>query len=181
MARPIKWSRDVHPIRERAAHSRTETWSRKDIERLFGIGRASAQNLMKAIGEVQTVAGAHFVDRASLLGFLDHLLNAESVDEALRDRQLEAEPPPRPKTLRVSLPGDLRSIMLPDLPPNVRLEPGRVEILADTAVGMVETLVILAMVMQNDLDRWRNVIEPPAQPPAIEDKELRRLFEGLRR
>ena len=50
------------PIRERAAHSRTETWSRKDIERLFGISRASAQNLMKAIGEVQAVGGTHFVD-----------------------------------------------------------------------------------------------------------------------
>ena len=28
MARPVKWSRDLHPIRERAARSRTETWSR---------------------------------------------------------------------------------------------------------------------------------------------------------
>ncbi len=104
------------------------------------------------VPKLRTVGGAHFVDRASLLGFVDHLLKAESVDEALRDRQLEAEPPPRPKTLRVILPGDLRSIMLPDLPRNVRLGLGRVEIQADTAVGMVEALVTLAMAMQNDFD-----------------------------
>jgi hypothetical protein len=50
MPRPVKWSRDLHLLRERAAHSRTETWSRQDLERLFNIGRASTQSLMKAIG-----------------------------------------------------------------------------------------------------------------------------------
>ena len=39
MGRPVKWSRELHSIRERAAHARTETWSRVDIEELFGIGR----------------------------------------------------------------------------------------------------------------------------------------------
>ena len=65
MARPVKWSRDLYPIRERATHARTETWSRKDIEELFGVGRATAQILMKAIGEIQPVGGAHFVERLS--------------------------------------------------------------------------------------------------------------------
>ena len=71
-----------------------KTWSRQDIERLFGISRASAQNLMKAIGEVQAVGGTHFVDRASLLGFLDQMVTAESVDEELRSRHERAEPVP---------------------------------------------------------------------------------------
>jgi hypothetical protein len=43
MGRPVKWSRDLHSIRERAAHARTETWGRVDIEGLFGVGRATAQ------------------------------------------------------------------------------------------------------------------------------------------
>ena len=67
MARPVKWSRDLHPIREKAVRSKTETWSRRDIEHLFGVGRASAQSLTKAIGEVQAVGGAHFVERLRLL------------------------------------------------------------------------------------------------------------------
>ena len=140
MARPVKWARDLHPLRERAARSRIETWSREDIEHLFGVGRATAQSLMKAIGEVQSVAGAHFVDRASLLAFLDAMIDAHAVDEAMRARLDEAGSVPRPKALRVSLPADLRHAMLPDLPPNITLKPGRLEIRAETAEGMLESL-----------------------------------------
>ena len=104
MSRPIKWSRDLHLIRERAGQARTETWGRKDLEDLFGVGRATAQMLMKAIAEIQPVGGAHFVERPSLLSFLDAIIAAPLVVEGLRSRMLEAEPPPRPKPLRVSLP-----------------------------------------------------------------------------
>ena len=61
MGRPVKWSRDLHSIRERAAHARTETWGRVDIEGIFGVGRATAQTLMKAIGEVQPGFGLGYV------------------------------------------------------------------------------------------------------------------------
>lgn len=155
MARPVKWARDLHLLRERAARSRVETWSRQDVERLFGVGRATAQTLMKAIGEVQSVAGAHFVDRPSLLSFLDGMIKAPSVDGAMRARLAEAEPVPRPKALRVSLPPDLRNAMLPDLPPNITLEPGRLEIRAGSAEALLESLVTLAIVMTNDLERFR--------------------------
>ena len=159
VARPVKWSRDLHPIREKAARSRTETWSRVDLEHLFGVGRATAQMLMKAIGDLQLVGGAHFVERTSLLRFLDAMIAAPSVDEALRARMLEAEPAPRSKTLRVSLPNDLRNARLPDLPANITLAPGRLEIVAPSAVAMLESLVALAMVMQNDLERFREVVD----------------------
>ena len=108
MARPVKWSRDLHPIRERARNARSETWGRKDIEDLFGVGRATAQILMKAIGEIQPVGASHFVERPSLLSFLDAMIAAPSVEEGLRARVLKAEPPPRSMALRVSLPGVLR-------------------------------------------------------------------------
>ena len=162
MARPVKWSRDLHLIREKAARSRTETWSRVDLEHLFSVGRATAQMLMKAVGDLQFVGGAHFVERTSLLRFLDAMIAAPSVNEALRTRMLEAEPAPRPKALRVSLPNDLRNARLPDLPANITLASGRLEIIAPSAVEMLESLVALAMVMTNDLDRFREVVEPEA-------------------
>ena len=180
MAGPVKWSRDLHPIRERAARSRTETWSRTDIEKLFGIGRASAQTLMKAIGQVQAVGGAHFVDRPALLAFVDEMIQAPSVDEALRSRILEAEPPPRPRTLRVSLPADLRRGMLPDLPSNVSLSPGKILITAPTAIKMLEALCTLALVMQNDLDRFAELIEPAAVPPEVGVDELEEMLHRMR-
>ena len=179
MPRPVKWSRDLHHLREKAAGSRTETWSRQDIERLFGISRPSAQNLMKAVGAVQTVGAAHFVDRSSLLGFLDEMIAADSVEAALQKRLLEADPPPRPAALRVSLPDDLRHAMLPDLPGNVTLTPGRIEITANSATAMVESLFALAMIMQNDLDRWSDLIDPP-KPVEVGDDELRTFLSGMR-
>ncbi len=180
MARPVKWSRDLHPIRQRAARSRTETWSRTDIEDLFGIGRATAQSLMKAIGQVHTVGGAHFVERPALLTFLDEMIAAPSIDEALRSRVQEAPPPPKQKTLRVSLPEDLRRATLPDLPGNVSLSSGRIEITAPTAVAMLESLLALAMVMQNDLDRFQAVIEPASTNPEVSDDELKEMLSRLR-
>ena len=181
MPRPVKWSRDAHLIRERAAHSRVETWSRQDIEHLFGIGRASAQTLMKGVGEIQAVGGAHFVERASLLAFLDAVIAAPSVEEGLRTRMLEAEPAPRPKPLRITLPSDLRSAMLPELPPNITLEAGRIELQAPTAEAMLESLMALAMVLQNDFDRIRDILEPPSNRPRfVDDAELQSLLVGLR-
>lgn len=157
-----------------------ETWSRQDLERLFGVGRATAQTLMKAIGEVQSVAGAHFVDRPSLLGFLDAMIQAPSVDEAMRARLAAAEPVPRLKALRVSLPADLRNAMLPDLPANITLEPGRLEIRAESAETMLESLVALAMVMTNDLERFRTRFEPSSLQ-SVRDEDLCSTLATLRR
>ncbi len=179
MARPVKWSRELPAIRERAARSRTETWGRRDIEHLFGVGRASAQSLMKAIGERQPIAGAHFVNRTALLAFLDRMAEAPMMEEELRTRMNEAEPAPRPKPLRVALPAGLRSAMLPDLPANVRLSPGRLEIAAATAEGLLESLAALASVMQND-DRWQELIEPPATPPTASEDEIEAFLADLR-
>src|ERR1700739_1800515 len=112
MPRPVKWSRDLHAIQERALRSKTETWSRLDIEDLFNVGRVSAQTLMKAIGEIQSVGGAHFVERSALLTFLGKMVEAQSVNSALRDSLIDAPPLPRPKRMRVPIPEDLRNAMI---------------------------------------------------------------------
>jgi hypothetical protein len=125
MGRPQKWAQDLHYIRERVSKSRIETWSRQDIGHLFNVGRATAQTLMKAVGEVQTVASALFVERQPLLSFLEEMIAAPVVEHALRTRLLTAEPPPRPKPLQVSLPPDLRNAMLPDLPPSIAASPAK--------------------------------------------------------
>ncbi len=180
MGRPVKWSRDLHSIRERAARDRTETWGRKDIERLFGVSRATAQSLMKAVGEVQPVGGAHFVERTSLLTFLNEMIVAPELDSALRERLAEAAPPPRHTPLRVSLPYDLRAATVRDLPESIRLSAGRLEITGNSAEGVLEGLLLLAQVMQNDLPAVQNLLDPPPSPPSVEDDDLRMLFHNLR-
>ena len=179
MAKRIQWAYRIAELRASTARSQVETYARRDIEHLFSLGRVQAQQIMRAVGGRQAVAGAHFVERPALLAFLDEMAEAPSVAEGLRARLAEAEPAPRRKPLRVRLPAELRTAMLPDLPENVRLAPGRLEIDAPTAEAMVEALMRLALVMQND-DRWCDLIEPPAPPPPVEEEELQGWLAGLR-
>lgn len=67
--------------------------------------------------------------------------------------------------------------MLPDLPANISLSAGKLEIVASTAVAMLESLMTLAMVMRNDPDRFRDIIERPPSRPDVNDEELRELFD----
>ncbi len=179
MGRPVAWLRELPRLRSELERSRVETWARHDVERLFSIGRVQAQALMKAVGGVQAVAGAHFVERPALLGFLDELLAAPVPAEVFQARLQAPEPAPRRRPLRIALPADLRTAMLPELPPNIRFAPGRIEITAPTAERMAASLLALAMVMQND-DRWRDLIEPPATPPPVTGDELDDWFQHLR-
>jgi hypothetical protein len=181
MPRPVKWSRDLHPIRERARSAKTETWSRQDIEQLFGISRPSAQNLMKAIGEIQSVGAAHFIDRTSLLGFLDEMIASPSVEDALRLRAQAAPPVTRPRPLSQSLPDDLRRIVLADIPPNISLSQGEVRVTGRDAEEIVNALFILAQVLQNDLSSVRHVLDPPPETRTDVEDELKALFQELRR
>ncbi len=179
MGRPVAWLRELPRLRAEVERSRTETWARRDVERLFSLGRVQAQALMKAVGGLQAVAGAHFVERPALLGFLDELLAAPVPADAFQARLQAPEPAPRPRPLRISLPPALRTAMLPELPPNVRLAPGRIEITAPTAEQMAASLLALALVMQND-DRWQDLIEPAPSPPPVEDEELGNWLQDLR-
>jgi hypothetical protein len=164
MGRPVKWSRDLHPIRERLSRIRQELLSRQEIEALFQVGRVSAQSLMRAIGEVQSIGAAHFVERTAVLAFLDEMLAAQSVADGLRAKVRAAEPPPRPRPVRVHLPPELRAVLVRDLPEAIQLAPGRLSITADTAEGMLERLALLAQALGNDLDTFRRVVEPPLLP-----------------
>ena len=180
MPRPVKWSRDLYPVRERAAHSRTETWSRRDIEHLFGVGRVAAQSLMKAIGDIASVGAAHFVDRTSLLRFLDEMIAAPSVEQGLKERMLDAEPLPKSRPLRVSLPASLKSSMMVDLPSNIEITAGQILITASSAVAALQSLCTLALIMQNDFGRFQNAIEPAPAPPQVEQADWERFFTRVR-
>ena len=180
MPRPLKWSRDLHAIRDRADRSRTETWSRRDIQDLFSIGASSGQSLMRVIGEIQVVGGTYFIDRSSLLSFLDEMVQADSVEEAVRQRSESAAPIPRPAPLRASLPSELRRITLDDLPANVEVREGEVRITGADAEQVVKGLLLLAQVLQSDLDSVRQRLDPPPEPLEV-DAGLKQMLLSLRR
>ena len=86
MARPVKWITRLHEIQQQVLNSKIETWDRQAIENLFDVRRVTAQSLMRAIGELSNVAGAHLTSRASLLDFVDYVLAADDMDLVVRTR-----------------------------------------------------------------------------------------------
>jgi hypothetical protein len=180
LARTLSWRHRLPEIKQRVQNSVTETWARKDIESVFEIKRAAAQLLMKAIGEIQNIGGTHLVDRASLLRFLESLEQADNPETARRERILLSEPVPHPRHLKLTLPEDLRSIMVRDLPQEIALTEGRLEITGRDATEVLERLLLLSRALQNDLDTVLDALNPPPAPPPVEDDELREMFARLR-
>lgn len=179
MARPLKWRAHIYQIAASVRNAKTETWDRKDIQHVFNVGRVSSQTLMKAIGDIDDIGGKHVVSRTSLLAYLSSLIEADDLGQVHRTRVVEAEPVPRPRYLK-AIPEDMRSIMVRDLPPEITLEPGRIEIRGSDAVSLMERLCLLAQAMENDLDSATFKLNPP--PPNHEqlDDDLRQMFAELR-
>ena len=181
MSRTISWRDRAPEIRQRVKNSVIETWTRVDLETAFEVKRASAQQLMKAIGDVQSVGGTHFVDRTSLLSFLDEIVAADDPEAARREKLLLAEPVPRPRHIKHTLPEGLRSVMIRDLPMEISLSPGRLEISGKDAEEIFGRLLLLAQAVQNDMDTAAQMLNPPPVERPVEDDDLRELFADLRR
>jgi hypothetical protein len=181
MARTISWRDRVPELCQQVTNSVIETWTRKDLERVFDLKRASAQLLMKAIGDVQSIGGTHMVSRNAILSFLETLYTSNDPESARRELILLAEPVPKPRLLKTTVPEDLRSVMAKDLPPQIMLSPGRLEICGVDGAEILKRLVLLAQAMQNDLRTITEMLDPPPAPVQVEDDELKALFDDLRR
>jgi len=125
------------------------------------------------------VGGTHLIDREVLLEFLDQTIAADDVSGAVRLRREEAAPPPQPKRMKFSLPGELKSVMAADLPENIELMPGRLSINGRGSEEIIEALFLLAQALQNDLGTIQGLLDPLPERPQVADSELRRLFAGL--
>jgi hypothetical protein len=184
--KPISWSYRLHEIRDRANGSKRELWSRQDIEELFEVKRVAAQRLMQTIGDLQTIGGKHFVERASLLEFLDQSVKTDNLSAMVQEARLEAGPPPKPQSLPAILPAELRSVMSPDLERN-GIEIGRdgdqayVKITGKDSIEIFERSLIYAQACKNDLGRIQDALDPVPAPPPIEDEELRSFLHRFQR
>jgi hypothetical protein len=180
MARTLSWRDRLPEIRSRVQNSVIESWTRRDFESVFEVKRAAAQLLMKAVGGIANLGGTYVIDRPSLLAFLENLEKADDLEAARREKLLLAETVPRPRHLKQTLPEDLRSVMVRDLPAEITLEPGRLEITGANAEKIIEMLCLLAQAFENDLETVAQLLDPPRSQPVPVDDELRTLFADLR-
>ena len=185
MARPVKWITRLHEIRQRVLNSKIETWDRQAIENLFDVRRVTAQSLMRAIGELSNVAGAHLTSRSSLLDFVDYVLAADDMDLAVRTRiDTAAAAPSQKKGLRLPIPDEFRAVRLADLPKDIKIAPGLLTIEGEDAFEILTQLAVLARALDNDLDSfvmaWNRAPLPCSDSPTDMDGMLAEL-EGKER
>jgi hypothetical protein len=181
LARQVKWRHHVHSIASTVQNSKIEAWTRVDLERVFCVSRASAQTIMRAVGEVQDIGGGkHIVDRTSLLSYLEAMIGADDLRSAHKARLEVSEPVPKVRAITKKIPDDLKTIMVKDLPAEITLEPGRIEIRGENSEVLVERLWSLAMALQNDLNTAAQMLDQPRQEFQPVDDELRSMFQDLR-
>jgi hypothetical protein len=181
MAKSISWASRAPGIWNRIQASSRQSWRRGDIKRLFEVKRATAQTLIKLIGEVHLVGGTHVLDRSSLLGFLEEVLAAPTVAEGVARRWLAAEP------LRAAA---ASASCTPHCPPTSNRSwpaichlPSRSNPARSSSPAPARDLWrnrLLAQALQNDLGTIQTMLDPPPRAPSVEQDELRVMFARLR-
>jgi hypothetical protein len=160
MPKPIKWANQMYAIRERVANSKTETWSRHDIEWAFDIKRVAAQDLMKKIGGTTTIASQRFVSRTDVLGFLDEMIKADDLRDAMDARQIENGPEPLRRRIHFPIPEDAKGCTMMRLPDGIELSPLKIVITGSTSEELLTNLYLLGTAFLNDPLSMQASIEP---------------------
>ena len=162
---PMKktWLLRVAEIREELTAVEAPVIDRAMCERIFGVRRRRALQLMHSFGGWQS-GQVYLVDRLALLRQLEPFQNsAEFVMEQRRRQRLSAtleETQRHRAAARVTLPvasdANLRTML--DLPPGVRLQPGSLRVEFGEAEDLLAKLFELAQAAARDFDGFRSMV-----------------------
>ena len=137
-----------------------ELLTRRDIERLFGVSKVRAAQLMATFGAGRT---GHILTlpRAELLRQLRRHRKRAAFrgEEARRDRVVTEIRKARLTGIRVAVPVEALEARLPGLPAGVSVEPGRIEVRFSGAKDAVGRLFALAQALTNDYERFEELVE----------------------
>jgi hypothetical protein len=154
-AKPAWYTKIVDVVREIESLPRPFV-DRATLEFLLGVGRRRAQQIM-APCITHRVGSNGLADRDALVAHLRRLARDEDVYFEKRRRQqfaealarLRQERLDRPRLL-VEAPAEVTAQEFANLPPGVRLEPGRITVDFDEPHHALEKLLALAMAISND-------------------------------
>jgi len=180
LARPLKWYSNIATIKADAEKSPIETWDRGAIQALFNVSRATAQQIMKAIGGIENVHRVYIVSRGSLLDYLERMKQAED-PHIEHNRKIEGhEPIPRAEKVTVPIPDRMKAVMVRDLPDGIVLESGHLAFYGEGYQQVLELVGAFLMACKNDPDTVITLLNQPSKAPERVDDELRSLFADLR-
>jgi hypothetical protein len=169
MPTPRTWLPRIDEIIDVLKTSDARELDRPGIEKLFGLQRRSALNLMKQVGA--STRGVHFVVlRKTLLAWVEEIHKVEGQEIERRRYAAEqldeemAEARAVQKAMRENgrpiahfpLVKEILEARLEDLPENIQITPGQINILFDpeNAEQALQLLYILGLSLTNDLERF---------------------------
>ena len=161
------WLLRLSEIREELTAVEVPVIDRAMCERVFGVRRRRALQLMHSFGGWQS-GQAYLVDRLALLRQLESVQDgAEFVGEQRRRQRLTEtleQTRRRRAATRVTLPvardANLRTMR--DLPAGVHLQPGSLSVEFGQAEDLLAKLFELAQAVGNDFDGFKAMVDRPA-------------------
>ena len=139
-----------------------DTITRKDLERLFGVSRALAAQLMHRFGA--TPVGSQLVlDRERLIRTLKTLRRGRQAQAAVARRAALVTELRRARVdaVRIPVTRDVLQIDVAGLPAGVAVGPGRIEVRFTSVPEALQKLFSLAQAMTNDYERFVAIVRPP--------------------
>lgn len=178
MARPITWLPRVQEIRRKVADSVRSHYTRRELEVLFQIQQGAASRLLEIVPTL-TVNGSYLAEREGLLAFLDKVLQTEDVTSLMRRLRAEKQTPTR-RSVRNMIRRDTSPVSLAGIPDTLQLNRGHLEINFQTMEELINTLYILARILDDDLEEFAHQYEP-AKANEIDQtrEEVRQMFADL--
>ena len=159
MPAPPRWLLAVpDAIRQVEALDR-DLLTRRDVERLFGVSRARAAQLMRTFG-AELVGAARVLRRTEFLRQLrKYQARAAFRGEEQRRARLVSElRTARLTGIRVAVPVEALEARLERLPEGVSVAPGRIEVRFASAKEAVGKLYALAQTLVSDFERFETIV-----------------------
>jgi hypothetical protein len=178
MARPITWLPRVQEIRRSVAESVRSHYTRRELEALFQIQQGAASRLLEIVPTL-AVNGSYLAEREGLLAFLDRVSETEDVTTLMRRLREEKRTPTR-RSVRNMVRRDTSPVSLAGIPDTLHLSRGHLDINFQTMEELVNTLYILARILDDDLEEFAREYEP-VKPNEIDEgrEDVKRLFAEL--
>ena len=159
MPAPPRWLLAVPDAIRQLEKLDRDLLTRRDVEKLFGVSRARAAQLMPMFG-AELVGAARVLRRTELLRQLrKYRARAAYRGEEVRRTRLVAElRQARLTGIRVAVPVEALEARLAGLPEGVTVEAGRIEVRFTGAKEAVVRLFALAQALTNDYERFETIV-----------------------
>ena len=159
MPAPPRWLLAVPDAVRQLEKLDRDLLTRRDLERLLGVSRARAAQLMRTFG-AELVGAARVLRRTEFLRQLrKYQARAAFRGEEQRRARLVSElRTARLTGIRVAVPVEALEARLERLPEGVSVAPGRIEVRFAGAKEAVVRLFALAQALTNDYERFETIV-----------------------